>query len=193
MILVLPGCTARGGSNNSGDDDDDSAGDDDDATQGDDDDATQGDDDDSVAEPELTAESDPIGSCSGGGDEFEDSEPNNGEPWLQNLGTPTAGFCVNGTIVCGNDEAGYVGDLDNFAFAVPAGASATFSLTWEGSDSDMDMYVLDQTAGKLLHDFEDGVGGPEGYTGSLAPETVYLVAVGCWLGSANSYLLTVDW
>ena len=179
--LSTVGCGGgRGGGNSN--DDDDSAGDDDD------DDTTE-----PPADAELTAPSTPVGTCAGGiGQEFADTEPNDGIEWIQNLDMPDGGFCITGTIACGNDGSAFSNDLDLYGFQVAAAETADFVLAWADSNGDMDFTLYDADGG-TLHEFEEG-GDPETGSGlSLVPGVQYFVRVGCWEGSDKQYQLNATW
>gem|GEM_PF-2689858 len=197
--LVISACGAPRGGSSSGsnsDDDDDATppGDDDDDAADDDDVADDDDATDPPPEgPELTDEVASNGTCEDGvASSYPDEEPNDGIEWIQNLGAPTDGLCIDGAIVCGNDGKAFTNDLDLYAFGVPEGVTADFLLSWEDAAGDMD-FTLTDVNGEVLHEFEIG-GSPETADGvALDPNNAYVVRIGCWEGSDTGYYMEVVW
>ena len=182
---LLSGCPA--------DDDDDSAADDDDAT-GDDDDAT-GDDDDATGDDDDSAG--PI-SCAGDLPIFDEGEVNDTiDGVLDITGEPTDGFCIEGTLTCG--ERDYL-DLDHARFALAESREVTVTLAWTGN-SDLDSYLWPgssfapepQKGDEPLITWQEGATGSEVGSTTVEASTAYVTRVGCWEGQDTPYTLTVTY
>ena len=197
LPLLVIGCTPGGrGGGGGGSDDDDSGPDDDDTLDDDDivDDDDSVDDDDIVDDDDFIDDDDIVDD-----DDFiddddvvgceQESEPNDDPDSPNDLGTVSSSFCIEGSILCGNDGEAFANDLDYFL--VTAGGSGTidFTLTWDGSSTDVDGIVGDETAGEIVHDFEIGY-TPESGSFPVVAGNVYSLRVGCWEGQDGDWLAT---
>ncbi len=126
---------------------------------------------------------------------FAETEPNDHWSKSNDLGLPSApGFCVQGTVLCGNDgKDGYANKGDHVVFQLAAPANATLALSWKTS-SDFDLLVSsDFDKGSLLVTFKSGIGVAEGGTAALVAKTPYYVSINCWDGAPGDYALVVRW
>jgi hypothetical protein len=196
LCLLLFGCPPRhdvGG----GDDDDDTtpAEDDDDDTPDDDDDVTPSDDDDDVTPSDDDDDVEPA-TCGGGLPLLAETEPNDQVSSANPISpTPAEGFCVEGTVTCGN--ADLYDDMDLFEWELSAGRDMTVRLDWTTA-GDFDAYLW-ETADYYgdgtypIVGYVEGFSSPEEGTGYAPGGTDLLLQVGCWDGTGGEYLLTVTY
>ena len=166
--------------------------DDDDTSVGDDDTSTVDDDDDTSVPLDLPT-------CSGPSVSFTETEPNNGPeaPDLNVIVASDGDLVISGSMsVCSNDGKTWTGDTDVFSVDYGCMGDATFTLTWTGTDVDMDYNVAalawsDAEYAAIGYEFSTdpieqmsntGIGGP------------MLIQVLCWEGSGSpEWTFTIDW
>ena len=121
--------------------------------------------------------------------DYEESEPNDTAEQVNDLGDITSGFCVTGSVTCGGGD---YADLDTLVFTAQTSATVSWSLEWDGANTDLDGYVIDNADPENpLHNYEEGTAFESG-SFAIVTGGVYMLQVGCWEGEESNWMATFD-
>ena len=123
-----------------------------------------------------------------------ETEPNDHWSKSTEIGTVSSpGFCVQGTVLCGNDgKDGYANPGDHYAFTFAKAATAQFQLEWK-TDADLDFLFAEDFDKELLISFETGKNVKEKGQAQVKAGATYYLSVNCWEGTPGDYALWVTW
>jgi len=134
------------------------------------------------------------GECPDGFTQFNETEPNDdgaSVETMNDIGPQSSSFCIVGDAVCGNDGSGFTGDLDFILFEGGTNEGVSFSLSWGGSNTDMDGLLQEVETEAVVHDFEEGF-TPETGSFALAEGNTYVLRVGCWEGQDGRWVAAFE-
>jgi hypothetical protein len=107
----------------------------------------------------------------------------------------TIGFCIRGSISCGNDGSNYTAGYDEFLFPSFVNGNTDFALEWE-EPADLDFYLFKDQ--ETLISYEDGMATSETGSTSLIAGYYYTIKVYCWSGwvgggLGGNYVMWARW
>ena len=89
-----------------------------------------------------------------------------------------------------NSGGSYTGDIDVMKFTSSASGVHSFSLSWDASAGDYDLYLA-EIDGTII-EYSSGSSHPEAFTAAISNSTDYLLMVGAWSGPPGDWTIRIE-